>query len=101
MNFLNATENKAAALIEGEHPGQGLAIVALLRAHGLRLADAQADEMVCTWVSTAVRAVPPDADTIIRTITRTVGEHSWSTTHWLEGLRGPNAGPSPPSGVIR
>jgi hypothetical protein len=38
-----------------------------------------------------VRAVPPDADTIIRTITRTVDGNSASTTHWLDGLRSPRA----------
>ena len=32
---------------------------------------------------------PPDADTIIRTITTTRGEQSLSSTHWLDGLRGP------------
>lgn len=60
-----------------------------LRAAGLSLADDRHDELVCRWVNVLERAVPPDADTIIRTITRTTNGHSTSTTHWLDGLRGP------------
>lgn len=60
----------------------------LLRAHGLRLHDTQAD-LVCRWVDVRERPVPPDADTIIRTLTRTIGNQSWSATYWLEGLRAP------------
>jgi hypothetical protein len=45
--------------------------------------------LACRWVDVRERAVPPDADTIIRTISRTIGAHSTSTTHWLDGLRGP------------
>jgi hypothetical protein len=56
---------------------------------GIRLSHGDADEMVCTWVDVERRAVPKEADTIIRTITRMLGERTWSTTHWLDGLRGP------------
>lgn len=48
-----------------------------------------ADELLVRWVDVREQAVPPDADTIIRTITRTLGDQSTSTTHWLSGLRGP------------
>jgi hypothetical protein len=64
-------------------------IIALLRAAGVELADRASREMVCRWVSVAERAVPPEADTIIRTITRTLGTQSETTTHWLDGLRSP------------
>jgi hypothetical protein len=65
-----------------------------LREAGLRLVDTHS-ELACRWVDVRVRAVPPEADTIIRTLTRTVGEQSWSATFWLEGLRAP-AMPPPP-----
>lgn len=56
---------------------------------GVLLADNTSDELVCRWVNVTERAVPPEADTIIRTITRTIDGSSTSTTHWLDGLRGP------------
>ena len=56
---------------------------------GFGVAQGARDELVCRWVDVADRAVPPDADTIIRTITRTHGTQASSTTHWLEGLRAP------------
>lgn len=59
-----------------------------LRAAGLQLIDTRA-ELACRWVDVRERPVPPDADTIIRTLTRTIGEQSWSATFWLEGLRAP------------
>jgi len=59
-----------------------------LRAAGLQLADMRAD-LICRWVDVRERPVPPEADTIIRTLTRTIGEQSWSATYWLEGLRAP------------
>lgn len=65
------------------------AMLRALRAAGLTLADEHADELVVRWIDVNVRPVPPEADTIIRTITRTVDGQSWSTTHWLEGLRSP------------
>lgn len=68
------------------------AILAALAGDGLGLADERRGELVCRWVNVTERAVPPEADTIIRTLTRTAGEHSFSSTHWLDGLRAP---PSP------
>lgn len=64
-------------------------ILVVLQQAGFALADASQQEMVCRWVSIEERAVPPDADTIIRTITTTNNEGSRSTTHWLAGLRSP------------
>jgi hypothetical protein len=65
------------------------ALVHALHASGLEVADAAHDELVTRWVNVNERAVPPDADTIIRTITRTSGERTDTSTHWLDGLRGP------------
>ncbi|MEY4575675.1 MAG: hypothetical protein RL701_378 [Pseudomonadota bacterium] len=62
-----------------------------LQRHALSIADDNDDELVTRWVDVQVRAVPPEADTIIRTITTTVGTNTWSTTHWLDGLRGPRS----------
>lgn len=64
------------------------ALSALARAR-VRLADAGAGEFVCRWVDVRVRAVPPEADTIIRTVTRTTSDASLSNTHWLEGVEPP------------
>jgi len=59
-----------------------------LRGAGLRLVDTRS-ELACRWVDVRERPVPPEADTIIRTLTRSIGEQSWSATYWLEGLRAP------------
>ena len=59
-----------------------------LRRSGFQLVDTQT-ELLCRWVDVRERPVPPEADTIIRTLTRTIGEQSWSATFWLEGLRAP------------
>jgi hypothetical protein len=59
-----------------------------LRGAGLRLVDTRS-ELACRWVDVRERAVPPEADTIIRTLTRTIGEQCWTATYWLEGLRAP------------
>lgn len=59
-----------------------------LRNAGLQLIDTRA-ELACRWVDVRERPVPAEADTIIRTLTRTIGEQSWSATYWLEGLRAP------------
>jgi hypothetical protein len=59
-----------------------------LRTMGLRLVDTRS-ELACRWVDVRERPVPPEADTIIRTLTRTIGEQSWSATFWLEGLHAP------------
>jgi len=64
-------------------------LIALLRAADVGLADRKADQMVCRWVPVSERAVPAEADTIIRTITRTLGEQTSVRSYWLEGLRGP------------
>ena len=50
------------------------AALSALESGGLRLADTARDEFVCRWVNAAERAVPPTADTIIRTVTRTHGD---------------------------
>ncbi|HTQ06933.1 MAG TPA: hypothetical protein VMI54_23910 [Polyangiaceae bacterium] len=64
------------------------ALSALERAH-VRLADAGSGEFVCRWVDVRARVVPPEADTIIRTVTRTTNGASLSNTHWLEGIEPP------------
>jgi len=73
----------------GADPTFARALLSSLEGAGIHLADDQADELVARWVNVLERAVPPDADTIIRTITRTSNGHSASTTHWLDGLRSP------------
>jgi len=74
---------------QGAEQSFARSLLSALDAAGIRLADEQHGELVVRWVNVVERAVPPDADTIIRTITRTVDAHSTSTTHWLDGLRGP------------
>ncbi len=64
-------------------------LIAFLHAADVGLADRKAGQMVCRWVPVSDRAVPPEADTLIRTITRTHGEQAWVTSYWLEGLRSP------------
>lgn len=60
---------------------------------GLELLDRTHDEMPCRWVPVREREVPPQADTIIRTITITNPAGSFSSTFWLDGLRGPVLAP--------
>lgn len=88
MSTYNPTEQRAFAALAASHDGAAR-IIDTLRAAGLRLASENDDELVCRWVDVLERAVPPDADTIIRTITRTIDGQSTSTTHWLDGLRSP------------
>ena len=85
------TEERAVQAIaaRGGDVGTALFMLEVLRNAGLRVADEQRGELVVRWVNVNERSVPPEADTIIRTITRTLGEQSTSTTHWLDGLRGP------------
>lgn len=64
-------------------------MLAVLSGAGISLGDAAADELVVRWVDVQAQAVPPEADTIIRTITTTIGQQTSRTTHWLAGLRGP------------
>jgi hypothetical protein len=73
--------------------GQAQHVLNTLAAAGFSLVDDNDDELACRWVDVQQRSVPPEADTIIRTITTTVGERTWSTTHWLEGLRAPRSAP--------
>lgn len=89
MYDYSAGERRAFHALQQAQLGDPERLIAVLRAAGIELADRTANEMVCRWVSVTERAVPPQADTIIRTITRTLGNHSDSSTHWLDGLRGP------------
>jgi hypothetical protein len=88
------TEQRAIQLLvqQGNDAGVVRAVLAALRDAGIRLADERNNELAVRWVDVLERAVPPDADTIIRTITRTIDGHSTSTTHWLDGLRAPRSG---------
>jgi hypothetical protein len=88
MSSYNPTEERALQALYGARL-DGASIIAALRSAGLRLADDRNDELVVRWVNVLERAVPPEADTIIRTITRTHDGQSTSTTHWLDGLRSP------------
>lgn len=87
------TEQQALAAImaAGGNANDARWTLDVLRNAGISLADERADELVVRWVDVMVRPVPADADTIIRTITRTVDGNSASTTHWLDGLRSPRA----------
>jgi hypothetical protein len=89
----SATEQQALAAImaAGGNANDARWMLDVLRNAGITLADERADELVVRWVDVLVRAVPPEADTIIRTNTRTIDGQSSSTTHWLDGLRSPRA----------
>ena len=88
------TEQQALAAVAaaGGNPQDARWMLDVLKAAGFSLASEQNNELVGRWIDVLVRPVPPDADTIIRTITRTNDGHSRSTTHWLEGLRSPRTG---------
>jgi len=73
----------------GFDPGTAEAAMSALEGARLRLADGGAGEFVCRWVDVRGREVPPEADTIIRTVTRTTNGVAFSNTHWLEGLEAP------------
>ena len=73
----------------GFDPNGAEALLSQLECAGLLLADTTQGEFVGRWVNVAERAVPADADTIIRTVTRTSGEQSLSYTHWLDGIEPP------------
>jgi len=81
----------------GIDAGQAQQVLNTLASAGISLVDDHDDELACRWVDVQQRAVPPEADTIIRTITTTVGERSWSTTHWLDGLRAPRSAQQRPT----
>jgi len=90
------TERAYAALMDaGVEAGEAQRLLAALASAGISLSDETGDELVVRWVDAQAQPVPPDADTIIRTITTTRGEQSWSSTHWLAGLRGPRLVPGP------
>jgi hypothetical protein len=91
MHNWGDNEQRALALIVGQGADRQMAewMLSLLHDAGLRLADLQRDELVCRWVPVGERAVPPEADTIIRTITRSFEGRSESYTFWLDGLRAP------------
>jgi hypothetical protein len=78
-----------ALVAQGRDPEDARRLFASLDGAGIGLADDRIDELVCRWIDVGARPVPPEADTIIRTITRTVDGVSRTTTHWLEGLRSP------------
>jgi hypothetical protein len=88
-----ATEQQALAAImaAGGNANDARWALDVLRNAGFSLADERADELVVRWVDAQVRPTPPEADTIIRTITRTIDGVSSSTTHWLDGLASPRA----------
>lgn len=94
-DFPTRTEARAlmAMSAAGADTGSCEQMLLRLRDAGFRLFDLRED-MACRWVDVRERPVPPEADTIIRTLTRTVGERSWTATYWLEGLRAP-ATPGP------
>jgi hypothetical protein len=79
----------AALIAAGVHESEAQRLLNVLSNAGIRLGNDADDELVVRWVNVQAHAVPPDADTIIRTITTTTDQQSRSSTHWLEGLRGP------------
>lgn len=79
----------AALRAAGFDGGGADAALSALAAARVLLADESNGEFVCRWVDTRVRVVPVEADTIIRTVTRTTDGVSLSNTHWLEGLAPP------------
>jgi hypothetical protein len=87
------TNPRALALLENAGFDRATAerLLDLLAQGGITLADATNAEFVCRWVNVLERPVPPEADTIIRTVTRSSGEHSQSSTHWLLGIVAPPA----------
>jgi hypothetical protein len=90
---MTPTEQQALAAImaAGGNADAARWMLEVLHNAGFSLADARADELVVRWVDVMVRPTPAEADTIIRTITRTIDGHESSTTHWLDGLRSPRA----------
>jgi hypothetical protein len=88
-----ATQQQALAAImaAGGNANDAGWTLEVLRNAGFTLADERADELVVRWVDVQVQPTPTDADTIIRTITRTIDGQTSSTTHWLDGLQAPRA----------
>ena len=88
------TEQRAFQLLVGQGYDGGLvsSFLSILRTAGIRLADERNNELAVRWVDVVERTVPPDADTIIRTILHARSTAtSTSTTHWLDGLRAPRS----------
>jgi hypothetical protein len=79
----------SALIHAGVQADEAQRLLHALSSAGISLGDESADELVVRWVDVQAQTVPPEADTIIRTITTTLGQQTWSTTHWLQGLRGP------------
>jgi hypothetical protein len=73
----------------GLDAGTAQAALNALERAGVRFAVTATGEFVCRWVDVRARVVPPEADTIIRTVTRTTNGASVGNTHWLEGLEPP------------
>jgi hypothetical protein len=85
------TEARAASVVAARG-GDALAFsqaLDALRAAGIQLVDTERGDFAVRWIDVNVRAVPPDADTIIRTVTTTINGVSTSKTHWLEGIKAP------------
>ena len=89
-NSLSDAEIRALVAMAGDGIDEETSerVLASLRRAELRLLDVHHD-LACRWVDVRERPVPPDADTIIRTLTRTIDGRSWSATYWLDGLRAP------------
>jgi hypothetical protein len=62
------------------------AVLDLLERGGVDLADKEHGQFVVRWVNVNERALPPEADTIIRTVTLTRADYSVAATHWLDGI---------------
>ena len=77
----------------GFDPGTAETMLSLFDGAGIVLGERRRGEFVCRWVNVLERSVPPDADTIIRTVTLSSGDRTSSATHWLEGIEAP---PKPP-----
>jgi len=88
---LSANERVLQALqAAGLSPDQANAVLGVVLSTGISLQERPVNqEMSCRWVPTDERPVPPDADTIIRTITTTRNGLSVSETFWLDGLQPP------------
>lgn len=85
------TEQEALAAIgaAGGNTQDARRMLSILKSAGITLASERHNELVGRWVNVLVRPTPPEADTIIRTITVTNDGVARTTTHWLDGLRPP------------
>jgi hypothetical protein len=85
------TEQQALAAIgaAGGNTQDASWMLGILKSAGISLASERHNELVGRWIDVLARPVPPEADTIIRTITITTDGVARSTTHWLEGLKSP------------